>query len=159
VQNCLYQIQIACNEFANNFPVRWLGKLLHAIIFPWGPAYKKPCDGLYHKIVSFMLEPSDFRNRLTRFCYLGKDNNAPARRIDEALALVESVEPIMKKFQVATRNGKVPKLGSLKVRADAAVKANILTADEAQALQQYDALHQEIIKVDEFSFDLSSVIQ
>ena len=43
------------------------------------------------------------------------------------------------------------------MRVQAAQKAGIFTSVEAQALLNFDKLKNDIIKVDEFSFDLSSV--
>src|SRR5262249_45576313 len=51
IENCLFEIQVACDELLNNFPIRWLGKVLHWVIFPLGRSYRKPNDSLYHKIV------------------------------------------------------------------------------------------------------------
>lgn len=158
VETCLYEIQVACNELLQNFPRKWLGKMLYFLIFPWGAAYKKPHDMLYHKIVKTMLSPSDFRDRITQYCYVGKKNDDPIRRIEAALLQVEQIEPIWKKFQIAVRNGTVPKLGNLKDRVNAAVKADSLSADEAHLMCVFDDLYKDVIKVDEFSFDLSTVV-
>lgn len=158
VQNCLAEIQTACDELLNNFPIRWLGKVLRAVIFPWGTAYKKPCDNLFHKVVGQMLEPSDFRDRLTQYCYLGKDSEDPGMRIDEALTQMIEIDPIWKKFQSGMKDGTVPKKGSLEDRTKAALKAKLLTKEEVKALLNFDALQKEVIKVNEFTFDLSSVV-
>lgn len=158
VENCLHEIQIACDELLNNFPNRWLGKILHWIIFPLGRSYRKPKDSLYHKIVRFMLEPSEFRDRLTKYCYIGNDENDPMVRMEKALQQMINVEPVLKKFQSAVRHGTVSKLGSIEERAEAAVKAGVLTEEEAYALRTFDDLQKEVIKVNEFSFDLNSVV-
>lgn len=158
VEKCLADIQTACDELLNNFPIRWLGKVLRAIIFPWGTAYRKPQDGLYHKVVNSMLQPSDFRNRLTQGLYIGDTERDPAFRLEQAFAQVNQIDPIWKKFQSAARNGALPKFASLAEKLHAAQKAGVLTAEEVRALREFDALHKEVIKVDEFSFDLNSVL-
>lgn len=158
VEMCLYDMQVACNELLENFPIKWLGKVLSFLVFPYGASYKKPNDALYHKVVKTMLTPSDFRDRLTQHCYIGQKNDDPIQRIEMALAQVEQVEPVWKKFQIAVRNGTVPKLGSLKDRTNTAVKTGSLTAEEAHIMCVFDDLYKDVIKVDEFSFDLSTIV-
>ena len=98
VEDCLYKIQIACDTLLNNYPYRFLGKILHWIIFPFGAAYKKPGDKLSHSLVEQMVLPSAFRDRITKYCYL---NNEFIMRIDKALEMIASLEPIQKKMQKA----------------------------------------------------------
>jgi acyl-CoA dehydrogenase len=158
LETCLYNIQIACDELLDNFPIRWLGSLLHFIIFPCGKAYRKPSDELHQKIVIPMLSHSEFRDRMTKYCYLGKNVDDPVRRLDTVLDMQTKLEPVLKKFQIALRSGKVPAEGGFKERVLAAATAEILTADEVHDLLDFEIMKQEIIKVNEFSFDFSSVI-
>lgn len=157
VETCLYHIQEACNDVLNNFPIPWLGKVLHWIIFPLGDSYRKPSDKLYHSIVKSMLEPSELRDRITKYFYAGEEKGL-GKQMDATLSQVVQTEPIWKKFQNAVRNGKVSRQRNLADSLKAAVKAGALTEDEAHALRDCDALQKEIIKVDEFSFDLTKVV-
>jgi acyl-CoA dehydrogenase len=158
VEKCLYDIQLACDELLNNFPKPILGKLLHWIIFPFGTAYRRPKDSLYHKIVEPMLEPSALRDRLTRHFYISHSPNDSTSLIEKTFAKISQVEPIWKKFQNALRSGTLLQLDSFEERLDAAVNLDILTQDEADALREFDRLSKEVIKVDEFSFDLNTVL-
>jgi hypothetical protein len=158
VDTSLANIQTACDELLDNFPIPFLGKLFRWIIFPFGTAYQRPKDALYHKIVSAMLEPSAFRDRLTQHIYLSPDPNDAIQRIEMAFQQAPAADLIWKKFQIALRNGTLPKLSSFEDQIRAAIKANVLTADEAAALTEFDALRKEVIKVDEFSFDLNSIV-
>ncbi len=154
----LHQIQVTIDELLNNFPMKWLGKILHWVVFPFGGSYPKPSDHLYHQIVTSMLAPSDFRDRLTRFCFIGEDDRFPLQRLDLALERMMEVEPIWKKFQNAIRSGTVPKRVALDEQIQTAVQAGILTVSEGRALSEFTLLQREVIKVNEFSFDLSSVL-
>jgi acyl-CoA dehydrogenase len=158
IETSLYKIQLACDELLDNFPIRWLGSLLHFIIFPCGKAYRKPSDELHLKVVAPMLTHSAFRDRLTQFCYLGKNSDDPVSRLDTILDSQTKLEPLLKKFQIALRSGKVPSEGGFNERVLAAGQAGILTADEVQSLLDFEAIQQEVIKVNEFSFDFNSVI-
>lgn len=156
---CLYQIQIACDDLLNNFPKPLLGKILHWIIFPWRyNAYRKPSDTLSHKIVLPMLSPSDFRDRLTQHLYKSNEVQDAVCRMEMAFIKIQALEPTLKKFQNAIRNGTVAPEGSHAKRLETAVKLNILNEKEMQDLLEFDKLYQEIIRVNEFSFDLHAII-
>lgn len=158
VEKCLFEIQNAIDELLNNFPILWLGKLLRWTIFPFGTAYRRPKDSLYHKIVNAMIQPSVFRDRLTQYFYLAQTQDDPGVRMETALKMSFDVDPILKKFQSALRNGTLPRQGSLDERLDHAAKIELLTTDEVKALKEFNSLVKEVIKVDEFSFDLNTVL-
>jgi acyl-CoA dehydrogenase len=158
IQSCLYNIQVAFDLLLDNFPNRFLGKLLSAIIFPWGRAYLKPRDDLNFKIVIPMLTPNALRDRLTKYCYQSKEPTDPIVRADKALVEIVRLEPLLKKFHLALRSGKVAMEGRFPERVQSAFKAGFLTQDEVAELIAYEALQQEVVKVNEFSFDFSEVI-
>lgn len=157
-QECLYRIQIACDDLFKNFPNRWVGKLLRFIIFPFGRAYYKPKDKLHKSLVTSMLAPSEFRDRLTRHCYISNKHNDLGYRLDKAITEVAQIEPIWKKLQKAVQSGQIPHRYDFAQRLSAAVQNGVLTAEEAGTLNEYEKLRAEIIKVNEFSFDLDTVI-
>ncbi|OGT45340.1 MAG: acyl-CoA dehydrogenase [Gammaproteobacteria bacterium RIFCSPHIGHO2_12_FULL_41_20] len=158
IQYCLYKIQVACDELLDNFPIRWLGKILHWVIFPYGRAYHKPNDKLYRKIVKTMLAPSSLRERLTRYCYVGKNEDELTSLLEVGLTQVADIDPLWKKLQAAIRHGVVPRYGHLDERLQAAIHADILSEREAQSVADFEKLRKEIIKVNEFSFNLDKVV-
>src|SRR5690606_5189435 len=144
VEMNLHQIQVACDELLHNFPMKWVGKLLRWIVFPFGHSYPKPSDSLYHKIVNAMLNPSSFRDRITHLCYRGEKDNGPIQRLDSALSSMINVEPIWKKFQNAIKTGAVPKRANFNEQMDAAVQKGLLTDAEARSLMIYHGLQKEV---------------
>ncbi len=158
VEMCLFKIQNACDYLLDNFPMRWLGKILYFLIFPFGRSFQRPRDTTFNKIVNVMLSPSPLRDRITQFCYVGHNDNDPVKKIDTALTESIEIEPLWKKFQNAIKNGKVPRYAVFEEQMEAASKSNILTADEIRRLQNYNSLQSDVIKVDEFTFDLSKVV-
>lgn len=158
IQQCLYKIQLAFNELIENYPVRIVGKLLGFIIFPYGPSYPAPSDKLHHKIVQNMLTDNDLRERLTKYMHISKKTDSLDYRLEQALAQVNNIDPIAKKLHIAVRDGKVPARYTGEEQLAYAVKHQILTSDEAASLGAYNRLKDEIIKVNEFSFDLKTVI-
>lgn len=158
VQMCLYKIQVAFDELLTNFPIKWLGNIIYWLIFPFGASYRKPSDALYHNIVTSMLTPSELRNRLTQYCFISHETNDPMKRLEIALEQLIEIEPIWKKFQTAVRNGVVPRYSSMQEQLQAAVTTGSLSAEEVKTLHEFDELQKEVIKVNEFTFDLSTVV-
>jgi acyl-CoA dehydrogenase len=154
----LYHIQITCDELFSNFPPKWLGKILRLCIFPWGTAYRKPKDDLAHQLVSSMLTPCELRDRLTRYCFIGHDKDDATKRIEHAFMLRAELDPILKKFNLAVRSGQISQFQYDQDKWHSAIRAGILTEEEARALREFDALEKEVIKVNEFSFDLNSIV-
>src|SRR3989338_4705453 len=58
LRTCLAHIQIAFDDFFDNFPIRWFGKGLRFILFPYGRSYKAPSDKLVRKLAMHMMMPS-----------------------------------------------------------------------------------------------------
>jgi alkylation response protein AidB-like acyl-CoA dehydrogenase len=158
LKDCLASIQEACNELLNNFPLPWLGKLLRWIIFPWGTSYYRPQDTLSHRMVMPMIEPSQLRDRLTKYCYIAKEGDDPLRRLEETFVKMKQVDPFWKKFQSAIREGKIQSYGTLDERLQAAVTLQILSESERQILRDFLVIYKEVIQVNEFTFDLHSVV-
>ncbi|SRR5579885_1342533 len=158
LHECLYKIQIAANELLDNFPNRWIGRLLRLIIFPFGTAYRNPRDKLHSKIVEQMLAPSEFRDRLTKYCYISNDDNSLSQRLDKALTQLSIIEPLQKKLHKAVNTGVIPRTFEFTDRIQAAQHAGIISAEEAALLSDFEKIRTEIIKVNEFSFDLGEVV-
>lgn len=158
VQESLYKIQIACNDLLDNYPRRFIGIILKWIIFPFGSAYRRPADKLHKNIVEQMLSLSEFRDRVSRHCYLSHKNDELITRLDKALAQIDRVEPLFKKLNKAMHDNHVTPAFEFRDRIQYAKLAGVLTEDEAELLTEFEALRAEIIKVNEFSFDLNTVI-
>ncbi len=158
VEKCLYEIQNAIDELLNNFPIPVVGKCLRWFIFPFGTAYRRPKDSLTHKLVVTMTEPSEFRDRLTQYFYISNNPEDAGSRLEAALIMSVQVDATWKKFQNALRNGTLSREGSLDDRLHNALKVGVLSEEEVRALQEFNALSKEVIKVDEFSFDLNNVL-
>jgi hypothetical protein len=158
IETCLYRTQQACDDLLNNFSNRGLAFILRCLIFPWGRAYKKPKDSVSHAMMNAMLTPSDFRDRLTQYCYLHHQEDDAVKQTEAAFVMKFNVDPILKKLQNAIRNGIVSKTGHIEERISTALDAGVLTQSEAIALREFEMLRKEVLKVSEFSFDLKSVL-
>lgn len=157
IDNCLYRIQVACDDLLDNFPMPIVGKVLHWVIFPWGRSYKKPSDATCKKIVQSMITPSAIRDRLTQYCYKGKNDDLTAQ-LDLGLNEVGEIDPLVKKLQQAVRENKISPKANFADRLHVAKTAGFLTSEEADRLEEFEKLRHDIIKVNEFSFDLNKVV-
>lgn len=157
LQQCLHKIQIACDELFYNFPNQWIGRLLKWIIFPFGRAYHGPNDFLHKQIVSPMLSPSEVRDRLTQYCYLTKKDNELGLQLDQALQQVSTIDLLWKKLYKAVHSGLIREY-HLPEQVEAGKRLKILSADEADHLLAFEKIRSEIIKVNEFTFDLEKVL-
>lgn len=158
IQYCLYRIQNTCDDLLNNFPHYILGKFLKFIIFPFGRAYQYPNDRLSKNIVQSMLTPCELRDRITKYCYISKSSDDLSFRLEKALIQIPTVEPIYKKIQKSVKDGTIEEYFDFAEKIKAATTSGIITADEAKILNEFEELKNEIIKVNEFSFDLSEII-
>lgn len=157
LQESLYKIQMACDEILHNYPHAAIGAIFRVLIFPWGTAYRRPQDKLQGKLVAEMTQPGELRDRLTQNIYRGPENELSGR-LDEALRKLADVEPLQKKLHIAVKSGQVKAAFDYCDRVAAAVQAGVLTSDEARLLTDYEKLRNEIIRVNEFTYDLNEVV-
>jgi len=105
-----------------------------------------------------MLSPTELRDRLTKHSYVSSKTEDLSFRLDKALTLLATIEPIQKKLHKALQGSNVPRWYEFKERIKAAQLANMISSEEAHILNEFESLRNEIIKVNEFSFDLNEVI-
>jgi alkylation response protein AidB-like acyl-CoA dehydrogenase len=151
MQTCLYRFQEAFLEFTRNFSLPVMGFLLRIWVFPFGRAYILPTDALEQRLATLMMEPSIFRDRLTRYCYVGKNQNNPIMDLDLTLSLLLEVEPILAKIELAVKKGKIAKHLSLEEQMQEAIHFEIITQQEAALIFDFEKARRETIQVDEFT--------
>jgi acyl-CoA dehydrogenase len=158
LQQSLYKIQIAIQEICYNFPYRVIGWLLNKLLFPFGLSYLSPSDSLHKNIVKNMLHPNTLRDRITKYFYYSRDEMDLGNRLERAFDQLSNVESISKKIQTAIKNGDISSHLHFDDRLKIALTKNVINENEAAQLSQFEKLREEIIKVNEFSFDLNQVI-
>jgi acyl-CoA dehydrogenase len=158
VTDCLYKSQIAIDGLLSNYPSVVERKLLSLIIFPLGRPYKAVKDKLFKKLTSSMIVPSELRDRLTQYCYLDKDETSAQALHEKAFQELPHFVKIEEKIIAAQSQGVISKQMNQNEKAQRLQEQHILTADEISQWQAFNALRQEVCKVNEFSFDLTTVI-
>jgi acyl-CoA dehydrogenase len=132
-----------------NFPIRPVGFVLWALIFPWGRRAQAPSDRLGHRAASLLMTPCDARNRLGEGVFLAPTPNNPAGRIDSYLPRVILAEPVERKFLKALKNSDIEAL-EFDAQLDEGVREGWITADERKQLEELREMTLDAISVDDF---------
>lgn len=152
---CLYRIQNAILRFLQNFKPKALSLVLGFFIFPFGRPYKRPNDRLDHLLAQNMMQPSEFRDRLTLYCYEGNKDQDAAALLDFTLEKMTELEPLLAKIEAAQKANIISKnIGfddSFENKLQTLVQKKLLTQNEAESLLQLETLRKKVIAVDEFS--------
>jgi acyl-CoA dehydrogenase len=156
-RNQLYKAQEQLHDFLRNFPNRFLGGVMRALIFAGGREYSAPSDRLGRTVADAVLAPGVARDRLARFVYRTPEPGNPLGLLQDALVMAQSAEPIEKRIRVdGVKTGKVTAL-DVPGQITQALAAGIISETEAAMLREYDRKVMEIISVDDFdSTELAS---
>jgi acyl-CoA dehydrogenase len=150
-RNLLYHAQEQLYGFVRNFPNRFLGGVMRALILPRGRAYSAPGDRLGRKVAALVTAPTESRERLCHYMYWTLEPTNPFGLLQEALLLTETVEPLEKRIRVeGVKTGRITAL-DLPGQIQQAVTAGIITEAEAATLREYDRKVMDLINVDDFA--------
>lgn len=146
-QDGLYQAQTAVIELLENFPSPMLGKLLGALVYPWGATLVRPSDRLDHQVAQALQTPGVAREALSKDLYLTVEEGNPLGMLEQAFADIFQAEPIFNK--VVEVLGRRPFTG-LDALAVEALSADIINKEEANILHQTEISRLRTINVDDF---------
>jgi acyl-CoA dehydrogenase len=140
--HCLYHIQKAFEGALFNFSPLWLGRLLYRFIFPWGSAYRPPADTLTRDIARRMMQPSAQRDRLTQFCYVGKNEEEATGRIELAFQAEAKMREICALHHIPLEGSLIAQLHRLK-------KKEVFSVSELASLERFLYLRDKALAVDD----------
>jgi acyl-CoA dehydrogenase len=150
MDNALAEAGKALEEFLRNFPVRPVAWLMRLVTLPLGNPYQPVADKLNGEVAEQMLEPGDLRDRLSHLVFRNGGKNDPISILEHAFdLLIDAEEPYVKYFKAAAKNQLDGEHIADKLRD--AVKKNIITAEEAKRVEEYDAARFDAILTDDFS--------
>ncbi|TNI02249.1 acyl-CoA dehydrogenase domain-containing protein, partial [Aeromonas jandaei] len=136
------------DELLRNFPNRWIGLALRAVVLPLGRDMKRPSDKLDNQVARLLQTPSETRSRLAKGQYLTREEGNPFGLLEQALDDVLAAEPLFDK--VCKADGvKRPFLALDKV-ADIGLAAGVLSQSEAELLRRAEVSRLRTINVDDF---------
>lgn len=148
-QQTLYKAQEALLAIFAKLPWRPVVWLIRFLSFPFGRPYSPPDDRLIHQAAQVLLSDSPFRARLTSGIYINQDQEDPTGRIELAFKAVLKAQPVEAKLQLAQKKNQLPK-GSYASLLEEALKACIITEQEAELLKVAEKARFKAISVDDF---------
>lgn len=151
-QHLFYEISTAIEGIITNFPGRWTRVFLKTLLQPLGIKCKIPSDQLGHQLAQILTEPNETRTRLTRLVFKEAHINCPLGRLEDTFHQVVASASIEKKITQAAKTGSLKALSFLDKIHEAA-SLGILTEDEAQVLKTVELARQDVIAVDDFTFE------
>ncbi|HVI58783.1 MAG TPA: acyl-CoA dehydrogenase [Luteimonas sp.] len=145
----VHKIELALSAALRNYPIRPVGWLLWALVFPWGRRAQAPSDRLGHRAAALLMAPNEARDRLASGVFTTPCENNPAGRIDSYLAKAILAEPVERKFLKALKNSDIEAL-DFAAQLDEGVREGWITAEERTQLEELRALTLDTIMVDDF---------
>ncbi len=145
----VHKIELALSGALRNFPIRPVGWLLWALVFPWGRRAQAPSDRLGHRVAALLMAPNEARDRLAQGVFLTPCENNPGGRINSYLTKAILAEPVERKFIKALKNSDIEAL-DFAAQLDEGVRENWITADERRQLEELREITLETITVDDF---------
>lgn len=149
MHNSKYEIEMALSSALRNFPIRPLGWLLWALVFPLGRRAVAPGDRLNRRVAALLMTPNEARDRLAQGVFLTPCPNNPAGRIDSYLAKAVLAEPVERKFLKALKNSDIEAL-DFATQLDEGVREGWITAEERRQLEELREITLDTITVDDF---------
>lgn len=147
--DAVHKIELALSGALRNFPIRPVGWLLWALIFPWGRRAQAPSDRLGHRAAALLMSPNDARDRLAQGVFTTPCANNPAGRINSYLQKVILAEPVERKFLKALKNSDIEAL-DFAGQLDEGVREGWITAEERKQLEELREMTIDAISVDDF---------
>ncbi|MEN2494947.1 MAG: Acyl-coenzyme A dehydrogenase [Hyphomicrobiaceae bacterium hypho_1] len=146
LRNGLYRGEMALRDTINNFPLTPVRILLRWLVFPLGSRHLPASDNISHAVVRKVLEPGDFRNRMTRDIFISDDPNDQTGILEAALEKVVTARDAELKLHRAGIERLLFRNDWLKD----AIKKDVLTEDEATLVREAETITANVIAVDHF---------
>lgn len=151
LQYLLYKTDLALQGFLDNFKPRWIAAALRLICFPFGRRCKRPGDHLDSELAEIMLNPSDFRNRLTEHMYVNESDDDAIGLMENTLQTLSKASPIIVNLKAAKKDGRLPKEGDFETIMESALTQKIISNEEYELMKQYESRRLRAISVDDFT--------
>ncbi|MCC7270893.1 MAG: acyl-CoA dehydrogenase [Rhodocyclaceae bacterium] len=153
IWDSMFKAQNAFEGVVSNFPSKFVSTFLRRMIFPLGRPYVVPSDRLGAQVADLLIAPSATRDRLTAGMYLPRDEQDAVGVIELALEATLQAEPVHAKLRAAQKAGKLEARGAQELE-NQALAHGVVTSAEHALLVRARELTAEVIKVDDFPFDL-----
>lgn len=145
----LYTAQEALKDFANNFPVKFLAKLIKFLAMPYGNLVQKPSDDLARELGDLIMEENPVRQMLEQYLHVSKDPEDASGRVETTFQLLLSLGPVWHNFSKAKSAGKLQGATIEEQAQDAAAK-NIIQPHDVARVIEYDTRRFDCLQTDAF---------
>lgn len=153
IWDSMFKAQNAFEGVVSNFPSKFVSTFLRRMIFPLGRPYVVPSDRLGAQVADLLIAPSATRDRLTAGMYLPRDEQDAVGVIELALEATLQAEPVHAKLRAAQKAGKLEARSAQELESQALAHGVVTSAEHALLVRARE-LTAEVIKVDDFPFDL-----
>lgn len=160
-QLLMHRAERALVEVLDNFPNRWIGKLVKMVVLPRGRCWEMPSDDLTRAIAKSISTNSALREKMLTntwdaFAEDGQFN--PLAQYNKLLASYEKAEDIYRRVNKAYAKGELPTEAlHPEEKLEAALAAKIVSEDEASFMRTYEAEVLDMLHVDDFELDALAV--
>ena len=145
----VHRIETSLSAALRNFPIRPVGWLMWALVFPLGRRAVPPGDRLSHRVAALLMSPNAARERLAKGVFLTPGPNNPGGRINSYLAKAIAAEPVERKLMKALKNSDIQAL-DFASQLEEGVREGWITAEERAQLEELRELTLDAISVDDF---------
>jgi acyl-CoA dehydrogenase len=150
MDNCLYEIGKAFDEFCRNFPVAWARGVMRFVVFPIGNWYKPVSDQLNAQVANQLLQQTELRDRVSWLVYTNGGPHDPVGRVENAWNLLQKAEaPFLKYYKMMVKEELAG--DDTASRLADAVNRKLLTREEADLVAEFDKARLDVIQTDHFT--------
>ncbi|MBL8860126.1 MAG: acyl-CoA dehydrogenase [Planctomycetes bacterium] len=146
----LYNVQEALRGVLDNLPNRAAALALRPFAFPLGARLRPPTDRTTAACARAMIEGGEGRARLTAAMFVPGAKDPGLGRLERALELTLSVDPLRKKLRDAQKAKILPRDTEDAV-LDEAVRKNVLTQAERDRVLEAWKARDDAIQVDDYA--------
>lgn len=147
ITTALNKAQQALIEFADNFPVGWVAKLVRLITLPFGKIVLKPSDDLTRELGDLMLEDNPVRQHLAQYVYVSHEKDDAAGRVESTYQMLLALGPL---WTTWLKNQNKLNGTNMTEKLQDAVSKNIIQPQDVARLLEYDTRRFDCILTDAF---------
>lgn len=147
LHTALYKAQEALTDFANNFPVGWVAKLLKFLTMPYGKLVCKPHDDLTRELGDLIMEDNPVRQKLAQYVFVSHDPEDAAGRVESTYQMLLALGPL---WSTWLKNQNKLSGANMAEKLQDAVSKNIIQPQDVNRLLEYDARRADCILTDAF---------
>ena len=136
-----------------NYPIKAVRPVLKLIALPSGRRFSGPTDSQNAALCDIMLNmklDTPFGKRMSYDLYIGRGENDPTGRLMTAFEKLQEVDSFYSEFLRGVKHGEIEG-ETVEAQLESALSKQLLTADQADQIREYDRLRYDVLLTDDFS--------